>query len=123
MLVDVLPLLDRGFSLIPLKPREKRPVEDSWTSLPNYTGFGFAEAYRAGQNVGVRLGEPSKLADGSFLHVLDIDVRSKDAQAEALAWLDANFPGWRAQPYVRSGGGSGRHIYMAIDRPFRTQNS
>ncbi|MBS0297422.1 MAG: PriCT-2 domain-containing protein [Proteobacteria bacterium] len=121
MLESVRHLVDQGFAVHLLRERSKAPFKDDWSTLPVATFDDLSRAYRRGQNVGVRLGEPSKVA-GLFLHVLDLDIRQVHLTDEARDALDAVLPGWRNFPLVRSGsGGDSRHVYFLTDRPFRSK--
>ena len=76
----------------------------------------------------MRLGKPSKLSDGLYLHVIDVDIRDPDdpegAFEEAAAKLRELFIGvnWKRFPTVQSGsGGKSRHVYFSTQKPFRSQ--
>lgn len=55
-------------------------------------------------NVGVLLGEPSKVARG-YLHAIDLDIRVDDLVDEAHDRLGQLIPGYEKLPYVVSGSG------------------
>lgn len=118
---DIQPLIDAGAALHWLHPRTKRPIGDDWSKKPVWTLDELTASHRPGNNVGLRLGEPSKVCD-EYLHVLDIDIRTPEAAAEAHAWLDEHLPTWRTFPRVRSGsGGESRHIYLTSSHAFRSR--
>lgn len=101
-----------------LLPKSKRPVESGWTTGPRHSWEYLAKTYRPGMNLGVRLGEASKIK-GHFLGVLDVDVKSshgkhtKEVQAELQRLL-----GGHKLPMVKSGRGNGsRHYYFLTKRP------
>lgn len=112
-----------GFALHWLHPREKRPIGDKWSEAPVLTAQRLVETYRTGNNLGVRLGEPSAVA-GGYLHVLDLDIRAEGTAEETWAALAALLPGvdLRTLPVVQSGsGGESRHLYFITDKPFRSK--
>ncbi|MBO1909521.1 DUF3987 domain-containing protein [Microvirga sp. 3-52] len=112
-----------GASLIVLRKRSKIPVEPDWTNASRLTWVQFKKKYRAELNIGVRLGEPSKI-DGLFLHVIDIDIRIPRQARRALKKLKKLLPGvniW-SLPCVRSGsGGESRHFYFLTNVPYRSK--
>lgn len=72
-----------GFAIIWLRPRSKIPVESGWTTGPRKAWEYLEKTYRAGMNVGVRLGTPSKI-NGKYLSVIDVDVKNPDFEKEAV---------------------------------------
>ncbi len=122
MIPDVKWLVDAGFSLLPLKPRTKRPIADNWTELPTYSWKAFERVYRDGQNIGVRLGKPS-IVDDLYLYVIDLDNRVAEEADDAWAELEDMFPGVKFSrfPTVQSGSrGESRHIYFVSEGRFRS---
>lgn len=123
MIEEVKPLVEAGFAVHILRPKSKAPVNDGWSEAPVYTFEQLKKLYRSGQNVGVRLGKPSKI-DGLYLHVIDLDIRLADARDEAFDELEALFPSvnWNRMTCVKSGsGGESRHFYFLTDDPFRSK--
>lgn len=121
MLKDALFLARNGLAVHWLHPKSKRPIGDDWSDKPVATPEGLESSYRSGNNLGVRLGEPSKVA-GLFCHVVDLDVRVDDTAPAALARLKVLFPKIDSHPFVISGsGGSSRHFYLFCDTPFRSK--
>ncbi|ESQ85438.1 hypothetical protein AEAC466_04545 [Asticcacaulis sp. AC466] len=117
MLSAAKPLIAAGLAIHWLRPKTKAPYK-GWAAAPVHTWQTAKEAYRRGQNIGIRTGEPSKTRWG-YLHLIDMDIRDAD-QADA-AWqviLDL-WPDARQAPYVISGsGGESRHLYFFTDKPF-----
>ncbi|MEG8015897.1 bifunctional DNA primase/polymerase [Sphingomonas sp. 22R3R2A-7] len=115
-------LVQAGFAIHWLKPSSKQPAYGiGWPDAPVATVESLSASYEAGNNVGVRLGQPSALASGGFLHAIDIDIRIPELADEAWAAFATLFPGVaRADlPEVRSGSdGASRHHYFVTDRPF-----
>lgn len=115
------PFRGAGFALHWLYPKSKRPsAGDRWSELPVASLDELRLTHRAGSNLGVRLGEPSRLSDSTFLHVLDVDIRIPDLADEAWARLAELFPGidLTTFPTVQSGSdGESRHIYIATSAP------
>lgn len=121
MLDQIAPFVRAGFGIHWLHPRTKRPYEDKWTDLPVATFDALQATYRAGDNVGVRPGEPSQV-DGGYLHILDVDIRVPELADEAMARLREMFPDVDSFPSVISGsGGASRHFYIISDKPFRSR--
>lgn len=116
-------LHDVGFAIHWLHAHSKRPVESGWTTGPRKTWKELAASYSNDLNIGVRLGEPSKIGQG-YLAVVDMDVKSKDPrhQEEALTAVRKILNSARC-PVVRSGRGNGsRHYYFLSPSPFKTWN-
>lgn len=123
VLAAVAPLRAAGFALHWLHPREKRPIGDDWSERPVLSIEQLRATHRAGNNLGVRLGEPSIVADG-YLHVLDMDIRVPDLKDEAWEALAELFPNLNIAdlPCVQSGSGAeSRHLYLITDKPFRSK--
>ena len=121
MIEQIAPFVEAGFACHWLHPREKRPIGDDWQNKPVATLDSLRSSYRPSNNVGVRLGEFSRLA-GGYLHVLDMDIRLAELSDEAWSALRDLLPGidFNDFPTVQSGsGGESRHIYFVTDRPFR----
>ncbi len=105
-----------GACPVELAERGKNPLANRWNTLP---AIGFDEACRtfaARSNVGVRLGEPSRMGWDGHLHGIDKDVASADPRdaAEAHDAMRRIFGSALARmPEVRSGsGGAARHYYF-----------
>jgi predicted P-loop ATPase len=112
-----------GFACHWLYPRSKTPIGEGWSDGPIATLEHLRASYRPGNNLGVRLGQPSQLTDGGYLHVLDIDIRVPSECPAAWAAVRAALPGvdLDSLPMVRSGsGGASRHLYFVTDKPFRS---
>lgn len=123
MLAEIGPLRDAGFALHWLHPREKRPIGDGWSEAPVLTAQQLRTSHRPGNNLGVRLGEPSMVADG-YLHTLDLDIRIADLAGEAWARLRELLPNVDLDqlPCVASGsGGASRHLHLITGKPFRSK--
>lgn len=105
-------LIKAGASLHWLHVKAKNPVAAGWSELPNQSESDLRDSYRQGQNIGIRLGQPSQI-DGNFLHLIDLDVRDPAKAGEAWGALLSLWPAARAFPSVVSGsGGESRHIYF-----------
>lgn len=119
---DVAPFVNSGFSIHLLHSRTKRPIGTEWSTQPTVSMEELLASYRDGNNVGVRLGEPSLLTNGLYLHAFDIDIRVPELADEAWAALRALLPGVNVDtlPCVASGsGGESRHLYFGTSRAFR----
>ena len=112
-----------GFAIHWLHPKQKRPVESGWTTGPRKSWEYLESNYKEGYNLGVRLGEPSKI-DGKYLAVVDVDVKSTDPKhrIEAIKCARKVLQN-KICPAVSSGRGNGsRHYYCLTDTPFKTFN-
>lgn len=121
ILDSIAPFCEAGFAVHWLHPKSKRPIGDDWQKRPVATIEQLRETWRPGNNVGVRLGEPSILACGLYLHVIDLDIRIAELADEAWEAFAALFPTVDPLdlPLVASGsGGESRHIYLITDKPF-----
>ena len=76
-------LAAQGVAVHWLKPKSKAPQADNWSTLPVNTPAMLRETWRDGLNVGIRLGEWSKVG-GLFLHVIDMDVRDASQGRRSL---------------------------------------
>lgn len=114
----IAPFVRAGWSIHWLHPRTKRPIGNDWSEAPVRTFEALQATYAADNNVGVRLGEPSKV-EGGYLHVIDVDIRNAELADEAMARLRELFPDIDSFPSVISGsGGASRHYYFITDKPF-----
>lgn len=115
------PLVAAGLALHWLRRREKAPIEANWSTAPVHTTVSLAAAYRAGSNIGIRLGEPSRTAAG-YVHLIDIDIRDPNQAADAWVALLKLWPDAKSAPHVRSGsGGASEHRYFVTETPFRSK--
>jgi predicted P-loop ATPase len=109
-------LYDMGFAIHWLQERSKRPIKTKWSEGPRATWPELLGNYKKHLNIGVRLGAPSELKDGTFLAVIDCDVKSKEPKhyAELVAVLAEKFPDLKPDsPRVLSGRGNGScHYYI-----------
>jgi predicted P-loop ATPase len=104
-----------------LWPKTKKPREDAWGKEPVHTVETLKRSYQTGNNLGIRLGEFSKIGD-LFLQVIDLDINVETTVAEAMAKLRELIPELDTLPFVISGsGGSSRHFYFLTDRPFTSK--
>jgi hypothetical protein len=110
-----------GFGLHWLKPRSKKPAYGAgWQKAPIATFEELRASYQIGNNVGVRLGEFSRV-DGAYLHLIDMDIRKASEGPTAWAKLREILPDVQFDklPSVISGsGGESRHLYFVTDEPF-----
>jgi hypothetical protein len=122
-LAAVRDLSNTGFALHWLKPKSKAPIGDEWSEAPVLSVNDLIATHRRGNNLGVRLGEPSFVGDG-YLHVLDLDIRDPEQAEDAWAALAELFPDVDPNdlPCVASGsGGESRHLYLICDKAFRSK--
>lgn len=122
MLEQVREYIDRGFAVHLLGEKSKAPIAGrGWSELPVATYAELSRKYRPGNNLGVRLGKPSKV-DGQYLHVIDMDIRRDEYKAEAIESLHNLFPNVDIMPVVKSGsGGESRHFYFLCSEAFRSK--
>lgn len=120
MLNEALRLARAGFAIHWLHPKSKRPIGNDWSTASVASPAALEASYAPGNNVGVRLGEWSKIGD-SFLHVLDVDIRKPELRSEAMQTLVDLFPSVTLDdlPTVQSGsGGASRHFFILSPEPF-----
>ncbi len=78
-------------------------------------------SYKDGNNLGIRLGEPSRLF-GEYLHAFDIDVRDPAQKDAAFAAMRAIYADYASLPTVKSGSAAqSHHYYFTTTRPFRSK--
>jgi|GEM_PF-1450501 len=123
VLSAIAPLREAGFALHWLHPREKRPIGKGWQDKPVASLDELQRSHRPGNNLGLRLGEPS-LTPAGYVHVLDADIRIAELADEAWDALRALLPtiGLDTLPRVASGsGGESRHLYFISDKAFSSK--
>lgn len=121
MLAAIGPLKEAGFALHWLHSKTKRPIGAEWSNAPVATADQLRRTHTAGNNLGVRLGEPSAMGAGGYLHTFDLDIRIADLADEAWEAFRELFPDVDPDslPSVVSGsGGESRHRYFISDKPF-----
>lgn len=117
-LSELKTLHDKGLALLYLRPREKRPFQNKWTTGPRATWEELKRDFDPSYNVGVRLGEASQLENG-YLMCLDVDIKDPKYKKEALTKLK-EIIGDVEYPTVFSGSGNGsRHLYGVSKEPFK----
>lgn len=110
-----------GFALHWLQPKSKLPISKNWSSLPVSNFEELKKSFRKSNNMGVRLGEVSVVAD-LYLHAIDLDIRDASQLKEAHKALYELFPNIATYPCVKSGsGGESRHFYFLSEKPFRSK--
>jgi predicted P-loop ATPase len=117
---DVKKYHDMGFALLWLYPKSKRPIGNDWTEGERKPWKKLEKDFKKAMNVGVRLGTPSKFPDGSYMCVLDCDVKSSDPihLKEMEKALMAFCPSHEFAPRVLSGRGGGScHFYFRTKKP------
>lgn len=108
-----------GWAIHWLKPKSKVPLQSGWTKGTRASLSELKKLYREGLNVGVRLGEVSKVGDG-FLAVIDVDIKSEENRhrLEVESKLQELFPEIKNCPVVYSGRGNGSaHYYVLTKKP------
>lgn len=125
-----------GFAILWLYPGKKEPVgfgwqkglRKSWPQLEKeYQGLDpkFIGSTPGNYNVGVRVGEPSKINDRGYLCIVDVDVKSTDEKHRLEAYQALQqMQGIAACPFVESGrGGGSRHYYCVTKAFHRTKHA
>lgn len=122
-------LHDMGLALHWLYPKSKRPIGNNWQTGPrkNWAKILGESKDNKNLNIGVRTGEPSKLKDGTFLHILDIDIKSASdehwKQAQGFVSQLIGKVAYTKAPKVKSGrGGHSCHIYIRTKNPHASFN-
>lgn len=104
-----------GLSIHLLKPLEKRPVENGWSTAPFLKPEDMFEEFKSVQdaNIGVRLGEATKIGS-RYLYVLDLDISAEDPTSikEAYDKLKSIYKDYDKLPIVKSASKNSRHFYF-----------
>ena len=112
-------LYELGFAILLLHPKDKRPKGSKWTTGPRTPWGQIQKSYQAGDNIGVRTGEPSRVGTG-YLACIDVDIKNPAYKDRALEVLSGLIGHHRNCPEVKSGSGNGsRHIYCLTKNPFK----
>ncbi len=122
MLKEAKALYDLGFAIHWIKKNDKAPLNEGWTSGVRESWEALAKDYRSGLNVGVQLGKASKFPDGTFLCVVDCDMKSTDPRhlremRDKLKELGIG-PTWIAESGRRMGS---RHYFVRVTDAQRTK--
>lgn len=121
MLADNREFVEIGATLHWLHPKTKRPIGENWSKAPRADFERLASTYRSGNNIGIRLGEPS-LTPAGHTQLIDLDIRDESKVDEAHAKLLELCPNAFDLPTVQSGsGGSSRHFYFVSSKPLRSR--
>lgn len=130
---DAIGYAEQGAAIVLLHESAKRPIEKGWTDQPRMSPAEVGRAIVRARmthgdvNIGLRLGEPSRMKDDRYIHAVDVDIRnaqdSERCLKEAFAAVYAVMPELENAPRVLSGSGSGsHHIYFTSDKPLRKKN-
>lgn len=121
MLEDNRELVELGCALHWLHPESKRPIGNDWSEKPRADLDKLNRTYNPGNNIGLRLGEPS-LTPAGYSGVIDLDIRDDSKLNEAIAKLLEFVPNAFDLPTVQSGsGGSSRHFHVTSPQPLRSR--
>lgn len=113
---EIAPLIKLGAAPVRVAERGKNAIEAGWNNAPRRDLETFKAALRPGENIGIRLGEPSKTSLG-YLHAIDFDCRDTAALDEATAKLDMLFPKCNRKYVVNTGSGTGQHFLFFAPEP------
>lgn len=109
-----------GLAIHWLKPNSKEPL-GAWRKGGRKRWQELKDSYRYGLNIGVKLGKASRFEDGTYLAVIDCDVKSElpTHLAEMEKALEKHFGDKIVgAPMVASGRGNGScHIYVRTKEP------
>lgn len=112
-------LYDLGFAIHWVKEKSKAPLESKWTTGPRASWDYLEKTHHEGLNVGVRLGEASKIGN-NYLACIDVDVKDPAFENKALMSLENLVDTGRMFPIVASGSGNGSmHLYCVTREPFK----
>lgn len=115
---------NNGLSVHLLKPLEKRPINNGWTSTPTLNAKELYEEFKdtPTANIGVRLGNPS-VVKGLYLYVIDLDISSNEPQQiqDAYNALEKIYKDYNKLPCVRSASKNSRHFYFASKHVIKTK--
>lgn len=120
---NIQALARAGVSVIPVRKRDKAPTQSEWSELPTLTPIQVADQAPKWHNYGIRPGEWSKLLNGDYLIAIDLDIKSADAEEEALAQLHKLIPEINEFVEVKSGNqlGLSRHFIGSTNKPLRSR--
>jgi hypothetical protein len=114
ILGTALMLAQRGYAVHWVRPRQKAPLTEGWSTASVASVTTLRQTYRPGYNVGVRCGHWSQPMPAHGLVILDVDIRAPEATAPALTAVDTLCGKVPVSPTVLSGSGNGsRHLWFA----------
>lgn len=125
MLKTVEHLFNLGITPLWLKTKSKMPLNKGWTEAPRGTLAQLVAQYRAGFNLGVRLGNISRVGDG-YLAAIDIDVKSadprhkKEAHDKVKEFIATDDLKRAALTYSGRGNGSA-HVWIRTTSPTKAR--
>jgi len=125
MLKTVEHLFNLGITPLWLKTKSKMPLNKGWTEAPRGTLAQLVAQYRAGFNLGVRLGNISRVGDG-YLAAIDIDVKSadpkhkKEAHDKVKEFIASDDLKRAALTYSGRGNGSA-HVWIRTTSPTKAK--
>lgn len=116
--------IEQGLSIHLLKPLQKAPIANEWSTVNNNTVKSIYEDFKEypNANIGVRLGEFSKIGD-YFLYVLDLDISSNDPTdiEKAYNTLETIYKDYNKLPCVRTSSKNSRHFYFMSKVVFKSK--
>lgn len=109
-----LKLMALGYDVVPLRPRDKRPVDVNWPALV-YTETDIDAAFPQGKpyNIGLKLGV--EIADRSYPVAFDIDCENQDFARRVRFAIGPGAP--------RKRGNKGQTIIARTARPLKSLTS
>jgi predicted P-loop ATPase len=113
-------LYDLGFAVHWLRPKSKAPIKSGWARGKRTPWEELKASYSPQNNLGVELGKATRFPDGTFLCVIDCDVKSENADDRAD--MEKALKGLIGEDLdtltVWTGRGNGsRHIYVRCKEP------
>ena len=116
MLEENTRLIVAGASMLPLRPKTKRPFDDEWSTMPRQGLVALKKRFKdAAYNIGLRLGKWSKIGGNGYTHSFDVDVHDEPGEGEVWAELERRFGKIVHKLPMQKSGSAGASVHLIFN--------